>query len=674
MIINRFLFALSIVFFAMPGFSQLKVQWASELLDFSSQLKTSSYSAKQVLGPPSVVPERGGTACAWAPGKMEREADEYIEVAFAEAQQVRQIVVSEPTNPGAIFEIYLYDTEGKKYKVLQQIPKPIMPRDKGGRLFMHRMELTPYKVKKLRIIMITQNVPGFNQIDAIGISSDTGAVTVAVETIEGADLVSTPENLGEGVNSPGFELAPVISPDGQILYFTRQKHQGNVGNSETQDIWYALKDSNNNFGKAVNIGKPINTANGNALCAALPDGQTLMVMNKYLPNGGSENGISLSVKTTKGWSFPQAINVQDYYNDSKTGEYALAADGKTILMTIERKDAVGDKDIYVSFQQEDGSWSAPMNLGADINTADAEISPFIAADGRTIYFSTTGYPGYGDIDMFVSRRLDDSWTKWSRPLNLGPKINTSGFDAYYSLPASGDYAYFSSSKNSLGLSDIFRVKLPESARPQPVVLIAGKVLNAKTGAPLGAVISYESLASGKQLGVARSNPSSGEYRIVLPSGDAYGFLAKHEGFLSLSENIDLKKIGEYKEMNVDLKLTPIEQGAVIRLNNLFFDSNKFNLKAEDELELNRVLKMLESYPNMQIEISGHTDNVGTDQANLLLSNNRAKSVLDYLSSKGVNKTRLKSVGYGKTKPVSDNTTVEGRAQNRRIEMKILKVE
>jgi len=658
----------------MPVFSQVKVQWASTLLGFSSELKTSSYGAKQALGRPSVLPERGSNGCSWTPSKTEREIDEYLEVAFAEAQQVSQIVISEPTNPGAIFEIYLYDTDGKKYKVFQQVPKPIMPRDKGGRLFMHRIELTPYKVKKLRLILMTQNVLGYNQIDAIGISTDTGAVTVAVETIEGADLVSKPENLGEGVNSSGFELAPVISPDGQILYFTRQKHSGNVGNSETQDIWYATKDSNNNFGKAINLGEPINTANNNALCAALPDGQTLMVMNKYLPNGKSENGISLSVKTEKGWSFPQAINVQDYYNDSKTGEYVLAADGKTILMTVERKDAVGDKDIYVSFQQEDGTWSVPMNLGAEINTAEAEISPFLAADGRTIYFSTVGYPGYGGPDMFVSRRLDDSWTKWSRPLNLGSQINTSGFDAYYSLPASGEYAYYSSSKNSLGFSDIFRVKLPASARPQPVVLITGKVLNAKTGAPLGAVISYESLASGKQLGVARSNPSSGEYRIVLPSGDAYGFLAKHEGFLSLSENIELKKIGEYKEINVDLKLTPIEEGAVIRLNNLFFDSNKFNLKPEDELELNRVLKMLEAYPNMQIEISGHTDNLGTDKPNLLLSNNRAKSVLDYLNSKGVNKIRLKSVGYGKIKPISDNATVDGRAQNRRIEMKILKVE
>jgi flagellar motor protein MotB len=397
-------------------------------------------------------------------------------------------------------------------------------------------------------------------------------------------------------------------------------------------------------------------------------------MNKYLPDGSSENGISISVRTESGWSFPSPIEVEDFYNEHRTGEYALGSDGKTILMAVQRQDAIGEKDIYVSFKKEDGSWAAPMNLGPEINTGDSEIAPFLAADGRTVYFSTGGYPGYGGQDMFVSRRLDDSWKKWSKPLNLGPKLNTTGFDAYYSLPASGDYAYFTSTQSKVGNSDIFRVKLPKSAKPEPVVLIRGRVLNAKTNDPLGATITYESLTSGKQLGTARSHPTTGEYSIVLPSRDVYGFLAEHKGFLSLNENIDLVKINEYKEMRVDLKLTPLEVGAAVRLNNIFFDTNKYNLKPEDELELKRVVKMLQAYPNMQIEISGHTDNIGADQSNLTLSSNRAKAVTDYLVAKGVAKNRLQAIGLGKTKPVSDNKTEEGRANNRRIEMKILKVE
>ncbi len=673
--INRLLFYFAVMAVPLAGISaQVKVQWASELIGFSSELKPSSFGAKEVLGSPSVQPERGQTTCAWATLKPDGELDDFIEVGFAEPQQVSQILVNEPMNPGAIFEIYLYDTNGKKYKVLQQVPKPIMPKDKNGRLFRYNIAQTPYLVKKLRLVLMSQNVPGYNLIDAIGISSDTGAYEVKIETIKDADLVSSPENLGPGVNSSGAELAPLISSDGRMLYFTRVKHPKNVGNPETQDIWYAYIDSTNNFGTAYNVGEPVNNARNNALCAVLPDGQTLMLMNKYLPDGSSENGISISLRTESGWSFPSPIEVEDFYNEHRTGEYALGSDGKTILMAVQRQDAIGEKDIYVSFKKEDGSWAAPMNLGPEINTGDSEIAPFLAADGRTVYFSTGGYPGYGGQDMFVSRRLDDSWKKWSKPLNLGPKLNTSGFDAYYSLPASGNYAYFTSTQSKVGNSDIFRVKLPESAKPEPVVLIRGRVLNAKTNDPLGATIAYESLTSGKQLGTARSHPTTGEYSIVLPSRDVYGFLAEHKGFLSLNENIDLVKINEYKEMRVDLKLTPLEVGAAVRLNNIFFDTNKYNLKPQDELELKRVVKMLQAYPNMQIEISGHTDNVGADQSNLTLSSNRAKAVTDYLVAKGVAKNRLQSIGLGKTKPVSDNKTEEGRAYNRRIEMKVLKVE
>ncbi len=673
--INRLLFYFAVMAVPLAGISaQVKVQWASELIGFSSELKPSSFGAKEVLGSPSVQPERGQTTCAWATLKPDGELDDFIEVGFAEPQQVSQILVNEPMNPGAIFEIYLYDTNGKKYKVLQQVPKPIMPKDKNGRLFRYNIAQTPYQVKKLRLVLMSQNVPGYNLIDAIGISSDTGAYEVKIETIKDADLVSSPENLGPGVNSSGAELAPLISSDGRMLYFTRVKHPKNVGNPETQDIWYAYIDSTNNFGTAYNVGEPVNNARNNALCAVLPDGQTLMLMNKYLPDGSSENGISISLRTESGWSFPSPIEVEDFYNEHRTGEYALGSDGKTILMAVQRQDAIGEKDIYVSFKKEDGSWAAPMNLGPEINTGDSEIAPFLAADGRTVYFSTGGYPGYGGQDMFVSRRLDDSWKKWSKPLNLGPKLNTSGFDAYYSLPASGNYAYFTSTQSKVGNSDIFRVKLPESAKPEPVVLIRGRVLNAKTNDPLGATIAYESLTSGKQLGTARSHPTTGEYSIVLPSRDVYGFLAEHKGFLSLNENIDLVKINEYKEMRVDLKLTPLEVGAAVRLNNIFFDTNKYNLKPQDELELKRVVKMLQAYPNMQIEISGHTDNVGADQSNLTLSSNRAKAVTDYLVAKGVAKNRLQSIGLGKTKPVSDNKTEEGRAYNRRIEMKVLKVE
>jgi outer membrane protein OmpA-like peptidoglycan-associated protein len=399
-----------------------------------------------------------------------------------------------------------------------------------------------------------------------------------------------------------------------------------------------------------------------------------MLMNKYLPGDKSENGISLSYRTATGWSFPEALEIKDFYNKSKTGEYCLSANTQSILMAVERNDAIGDKDIYVSHKTADGKWSAPINLGETINTAESETSPFLAPDGKTLYFATSGFPGYGSMDMFVSRRLDDSWTNWSRPQNLGPKLNSTGFDAYYSIPASGDYAYFSSNKNSKASSDIFRVKLPQSAKPQAVVLIKGKVVNAKTKEPIAAAIKFESLTDSTKIGFARSNPTNGEYSIVLPAGTVYGFLAVKDGFLSVGENLNLEKTSEYKELTINLNLTAIETGAFITLNNLFFDFSRFDIETENLPELKRLLSLLNLYPNMEIEISGHTDNIGTDQANLLLSSNRAKAVADYLFSKGISKNRIKSVGKGKTMPAADNSTEDGRALNRRIEMKIIKVE
>lgn len=676
--LNRILLAFGIFIYAQSVQAQ-EIQWASELLDFSTELVhprlQGAYAAKQALGPPSCMPGYGFTQAAWTPSRENFEAPEFIHVAFENPISVAQIVVNQPSNPGAIFEIYLYDTEGKKYKVFQQIPNPIMPQNKGGRLFRHTMEPTPYKVKSLKLVLLTDKVRGNNMIDAIGISKDKTPFEIEPELIEDAEQIGEPESLGLGVNSKGAEIGPLISPDGKILFFTRMNHHENIGYPDRQDIWYSERDSSGGFGKAVNIGKPVNDEGSNAICSVSPDGQSIMVLNKYLPNGKTDRGMSISMRTPKGdWSYPVGLEIEDFYNDSRYGEYSLAADGKTLLLAVQRKDGVGDKDIYVAFRKETGGFGKPINLGSTVNTAEAEISPYLAADGKTLYFSSSGFPGYGGPDMYVTRRLDSTWTNWSRPKNLGPKLNSKSFDAYYSIPADGVYAYFSSYSNTVGESDIFRVKLPASAKPQPVVLIHGTVYNAKTKEPLGAKIQYESLESGEELGLARSHPKTGEYSIVLPNGDIYGFLAELPGYLSVSENIDVKAITDYKELKVDLYLTPIEKDAVIRLNNLFFDFNKYTLQSGARAELYRVAAWMKKYPEMQIEIGGHTDNVGSDANNLALSNSRAKSVVDFLTKNGVDASRLQAKGYGEAVPAADNNTEDGRALNRRIELKILKVE
>ncbi len=480
------------------------------------------------------------------------------------------------------------------------------------------------------------------------------------------------ENLGENINSNAPELAPIIAADGLSLYYTRGSHPENVAPTDRQDIWVAEKAADGTWQKSKNLGNPINNSGNNFLISVSPDNNTLLVGNTYKADGSPDkSGVSITKRTRQGWTIPQTVQIEDFYNYNRYSEYCLAPNGKVLLLCIQRTDTYGQKDVYVSFKNEDDTWTAPKNIGTPVNTIGNEIGPFLAADGITMYYSSNGFKGLGNNDIYITRRLDDTWLNWSEPQNLGKGINTPNWDAYYVVPANGEYAYMSSNGDNNAKSDIFRINLPESARPKPAVLISGRVLNAKTKEPLAGQIIYESLLSGQELGIANANPSNGAFKLVLPVGDSYGFLAQAKGFYAVSENIDCQKITEYTEIKKDLYLVPIEKDEIIRLNNLFFDFAKFSLRAESYPELKRLIDFLNSNPTMRIEIGGHTDSVGSDENNLLLSQNRANSVLDYLIQKGISAQRLTSKGYGETKPIADNQTDEGRQRNRRVEVKIL---
>jgi outer membrane protein OmpA-like peptidoglycan-associated protein len=302
-------------------------------------------------------------------------------------------------------------------------------------------------------------------------------------------------------------------------------------------------------------------------------------------------------------------------------------------------------------------------MGNVINSAGSEGTPFLAADGKTLFFSSSGHKGYGSFDVFVSRRLDDSWVNWSTPENLGPNINTWASQLGYFMSAKGDYAYLSSG------GDIHRIK--NLAAVDPVILLSGKVLNNVTKKPMGAQIKYYDLTENKELGIAVSDENTGEFKIVLQKGKKYSFLAEKNGFYAVSESMDLKDLKEYKEINRDLFLNPVEKGQAIRLNNLFFEVNKSVLMPESYAELDNLIRLLSNQPGLKIEINGHTDSDGSDELNLKLSEERAKSVVAYLVSKGVKNDRLTAKGFGETKPAVPNTSNENKAINRRVEFKIL---
>jgi OmpA-OmpF porin, OOP family len=652
------------------------VIWASKVIEVSSkQSHATSFQPNQALGKPSVLPSFGTTQCAWTPKDQVSQQIQFIHVGFDSALSVSQIIVNQPSNPGSIHAIYLYDESGKKHQVYSDTTSKatsLKPLNKEGELFRHFLETTNYKAISLRLELNTKRIPGYNYIDAIGISSEKKPYEIEINL---ADKLysSKAENIGENVNNVGNNYAPIISSDGKKIYFTRKNYEGNLFDSTKSEIWVTEMDAKGIFQKAINLGEPINNKNQNSPLSISPDGQTLMVMGIYNKDLTPGKGISISHLNDKStWDWPQKIEIKDYENLNNFAEFNLSTDGTTLLLTVETKDNNhGLKDVYVSFLQDDNTFSKPKNLGNTINTASDETGPFLGADGRTLYFSTRGYPGYGNADLFMSYRLDDTWTNWTEPKNLGPSINSEKFDAYFTIPASGDYAYFSSNLNSGSRNQIYRIKLSDDLKPKPSVLISGKVLNQKTKEPISTGVFYESLSGGLSKGIANSNPLTGAYSIVLPSGDEYGFLASKEGFISVGENINLKDIKKYTEIEVNLFLVPVEEGAIIRLNNIFFDFNQAILKNEAKPELERLLKFLNEKPSVSIEIAGHTDNVGSDQANNLLSEQRAEAVKNWLIGRGISIDRISIIGYGKKKPVAENTTEKGRALNRRIEMKIL---
>ena len=488
--------------------------------------------------------------------------------------------------------------------------------------------------------------------------------------------------LGKNINTEYDEKRPLISPDGKTLYFIRQSHPENTiekNNAEktkgSQDIWLSTLDKDNKWTPAQHMGAPFNQQRYNSIFSISPDGNTLMVRGNYV-NGEYIDafGYSLSNKSGEEWSNFDRLAIPGLADICK-GRYMggfMTNDKKAVFMYFSEKESDDNSDIYVSRKISETQWSEPEKLKV-INTKSDEMAPFMASDGKTLYFSSDRSGGLGKHDIYKTEMLDEKFQKWSEPINLGNTINSSDDDLYYSIDATGDYAYMVTEKNALGGSDIVKIKLKEENKPKPVMMISGKILNKKTGQPMKASIKYETLPEGQNIGSASSNPNTGEYKITLPCGKNYSFHAEAEGFIAISENLDLIAINEYKEMNRDLYLVPIEVGQVVRLNNIFFDVAKSDLRSESFPELDRVVEFMNLNPGISIEVSGHTDNSGTDSFNNLLSANRAFKVREYLVITGkINADRITSKGYGSSKPVAANTTDEGKQMNRRVEFTIMK--
>ncbi len=655
------------------------LQWANKVLEFSSQITPGQYSAEQVLGKPNVLPAGGQNPSAWMPDKPRRK--EFLKLGFAKPMSIRQIAVAESFNPGALSKVYVYDISGKEYEVMALSPQAIPQKSRMLNIF---IEPTPYQVTAVRLEFDGAALPDYFSIDAVAITDST--YPVIAEIPQAALIASgiTVEALDENVNSEYKELNPLLSPDGKTLYFGRQNHPGNMGGaSDREDIWYSELDADGNWTLARNLGSQFNNASPNFINAmtATPDGKSVVMVlgNKYVDGKNRmEAGVSISSNVGGQWSRPVGLNIINDYNLSEKANYFLANNRKTLIMSVQRRDTRGDRDLYVSFMRDDSVWTEPLHMGNVINTITEESAPFLAIDDKTLYFSSRGFSGFGQADVYVSKRLDDSWTNWSEPENLGPTINSPLDDLFFNIPAKSDYAYFSRGVSETN-TDIFRVSLPIMKSPEPWATVAGKLVDAKTGKPLAAKIVYERLPDGADLGIAQSEPETGTYEIHLPGGQLYGIRAEATDYISESQTLDLRELKADTKIDASFTLRPIQvvpiaEEAVVRLNTIFFDFAKAVLKPEAFPELERVVKLMNDRPAMIIEIGGHTDNVGSDGFNQKLSERRANAVMKFFLSKGIDTGRITAVGYGEKRPlVSNDDEKDGREINRRVEFRIVKL-
>ncbi|MGN6177824.1 MAG: OmpA family protein [Mucilaginibacter sp.] len=470
-----------------------------------------------------------------------------------------------------------------------------------------------------------------------------------------------PINMGPEINTADDEYLPVATADESELIFTRK-----ISNNE--DFYKSIK-VDGKWQTATYLSSNINTPQYNEGAQSISqDGKYLFFTGCNRPDGLGRCDIYVAKKESDDWGKP--YDLQPPVNTPGwESQPSISSDGRTLYFVSNRKGGYGGYDIWKSTVTDKG-WSEPENLGPNINTAFDEQSPFIHADDSTLYFCSDGWPGMGGKDLFVSHLGKDG--KWGKPVNVGYPINSSGDENGLTVTATGQYAFFASNKlNGYGGYDIYTFELPESDRPHLVTYVKGIVTDAKTHRPLDAAVEIIDLEKNSPVYQDYSSPEKGDFLATLTAGKNYGLNVSKNGYLFYSANFSLIGVKAKEPYNLNIELSPIEVGNKVVLNNIFFDTNKFDLKPDSKAELEKLLEFLAQNPSIRIEISGHTDNVGNMQSNQVLSENRAKAVYNYLVAAGVNPQRLLYKGYGQTQPIVPNTSDENRAKNRRTEFKIL---
>jgi outer membrane protein OmpA-like peptidoglycan-associated protein len=484
-----------------------------------------------------------------------------------------------------------------------------------------------------------------------------------------------PKNLGPNINSSFEEYINTISVDDQTLIITQKRFKksattGKRISKSVEDFLTSQKSAKGQWKPLRNL-TGFNTEGNEGAMSISADNKLRVYTACGRREGFGSCDLYYSELQADKWSQPRnmgpGVNSRWWETNS-----TISPDGKTIYFVSNRRGGFGKSDIYKITKQADGTWGDVVNLGKNINTAGSEMTPFIHPDGKTLYFASDGHIGMGGSDLYVSRMNNKG--EWSYPMNLGYPINTKENEMGIVLNALGNLAYISADREGgFGGFDVYSFDLYAEARPTAVTYMRGLVRDAESKAPLQAKFELVNLKTGKRLAKSTSDAHNGDFMLIIPVDVQLALSVEREGYLFYSENFFVKA-GNYTDIKPFLKnvdLLAIKAGGRIVLKNIFFDSRSYSLKPESTVELNKLYDLLKHNASLKIEIGGYTDNIGDDSYNMKLSKNRANAVMNYLIDKGIDKSRLTAKGYGETLPVATNDTDEGRAQNRRTEVKVI---
>ncbi|MGC8803050.1 MAG: OmpA family protein [Bacteroidales bacterium] len=480
--------------------------------------------------------------------------------------------------------------------------------------------------------------------------------------------------LSDSINSVYDEYWPSLSADESMMVFTRLIPKGETNLSfwgNWQEDIFESEKRKNGWSLARSISPNINTPQNEGSEAITADGLKMYYTACNRQDGKGKCDIYVSERTPDGWS--RGGNLGEPINTGYSEKQpSLSADGRTLYFVSNRPGGKGKYDIWVSHLQDNGRWSEPINAGDSINTPEDEQSPYIHPDNRTLYFSSDGWPGLGGYDIYVARKRGCEDTCWTTPTNLGYPVNTFADETGFVVNARGDKGYFASDRDQSQKKDIFEIDLPIAVRPLAVSYVKGKIYDAETLQPLEAKLELIDLETNRLVHSSFSQKGTGVFLVCIPIAHDFAFNISKDRYLFHSEHFAITdSTAVDRPFLKDFALQPIQVGKKTVLNNIFFETNSYELSQKSAVELNRLVQFLRDNPQVKIEIMGHTDNSGNEKFNLTLSENRAKSVAEYLVEQGINASRIKYKGYGEKFPVADNRTEEGRALNRRTEFKII---